>query len=85
MFHDLPEVLTRDIISPLKRSIEGLDDLIKEYERRQMEKEIYGLIPDVWHDEIRMFTENEFDSVVAVNNEQIKVSSERYMQILTEN
>ena len=30
LFHDLPEVLTRDIISPVKRSIEGLSDLIKE-------------------------------------------------------
>jgi hypothetical protein len=59
-----------------KKSIEGLDDLIKEYEREQMEKEIYGLIPDVWHNEIRMFTENEFDSVVTVNNGQIKVSSQ---------
>lgn len=29
LFHDLPEVLTRDIISPVKRSIEGLEDIIK--------------------------------------------------------
>lgn len=76
LFHDLPEVLTRDIISPLKKSIEGLDDLIKEYEREQMEKEIYGLIPDDWHDEIKMFTENEFDGLVTVNNKQLTVSSQ---------
>lgn len=33
LFHDLPEVLTRDIISPVKRSVEGLSELIKGYER----------------------------------------------------
>jgi putative hydrolase of HD superfamily len=38
LFHDLPEVLTKDIISPLKRSVKGLDELIKEYETYQMEK-----------------------------------------------
>ena len=35
LFHDLPEVLTRDIISPVKTSVEGLDDLIKDIEKRQ--------------------------------------------------
>ena len=69
LFHDLPEVLTRDIISPVKRSIEGLSDLIKEYEKEQMEKEIYSLIPAPWRDEIRMFTENEFDSIITLDGQ----------------
>ena len=34
LFHDLPEVLTRDIISPVKRSVPGLDELIKKIEER---------------------------------------------------
>ena len=38
LFHDLPEVLTRDIISPVKTSVEGLDDLIKDIEKRQVAK-----------------------------------------------
>ncbi len=76
LFHDLPEVLTRDIISPVKRSIEGLDELIKEYEKEQMEKEVYGLIPDKWHQEMKMFTEDEFSSVVTINNEPIPVTSD---------
>ncbi|MEA3442750.1 MAG: HD domain-containing protein [Chloroflexota bacterium] len=67
LFHDLPESLTRDIISPVKHSVEGLDNLIKEYEKEQMEKEVYGLIPDAWHQDMRMFTENEFESVIYVN------------------
>ena len=75
LFHDLPEVLTRDIISPVKRSVEGLSDLIKEYEKKQMEKEVYGLIPKEWHSEITMFTENEFDNVVTIHRKRKEVSS----------
>lgn len=76
LFHDLPEVLTRDIISPVKRSIEGLDELIKEYEKEQMEKEVYCLIPDKWHQEMKMFTEDEFSSIVTINGETIHASSD---------
>ncbi|HAJ95692.1 MAG TPA: hydrolase, partial [Actinobacteria bacterium] len=60
LFHDFPEVLTRDIINPVKKSVEGLDDLIKEYEIQEMEKKIYKLIPEEWHEDIRRYTENEF-------------------------
>lgn len=73
LFHDLPEVLTRDIISPVKRSVEGLSDLIKEYEKEQMEKEVYGLIPREWRPEITMYTENEFDSMITLNRRRKKV------------
>jgi putative hydrolase of HD superfamily len=70
LFHDLPEVLTRDIISPVKSSVEGLSDLIREYEKEMMEKEVYNLIPAAWHPAIRMFTEEEFTSVVSVDGER---------------
>jgi len=68
LFHDLPEVLTRDIISPVKSSFEGFEDLIKKYEKEQMEKEVYELIPEGWHSEMRMFTESEFTSIISLNN-----------------
>jgi putative hydrolase of HD superfamily len=76
LFHDLPEVLTRDIISPVKRSIEGLDELIKLYEKEQMEKEVYGSIPPEWHNEMRMFTEDEFLSIVLVDGHVTRVNSD---------
>ncbi len=60
LFHDLPEVLTRDIISPVKRSVEGLEELVKDIEQRQMEERIYPLLPAAWHREIKYFTEDEF-------------------------
>jgi putative hydrolase of HD superfamily len=76
LFHDLPEVLTRDIISPVKRSVEGLSDLIKQYEKEQMEKEVYGLIPKEWHKEVRTFTEKEFDSIITFKGRRKKVRSD---------
>jgi putative hydrolase of HD superfamily len=76
LFHDLPEVLTRDIISPVKRSIKGLSHLIKKYEKNRMEEEVYRLIPKEWHREMRMFTENEFKSMVTVKGRIQKKNSD---------
>ena len=76
LFHDLPEVLTRDIINPVKKSVEGLDDLIKEYERSEMDKKIYKLIPVQWHDGIRMFTEHEFENMQNRDGELVKAADD---------
>ncbi len=76
LFHDLPEVLTRDIISPVKKSIEEISDLIKEYEKEQMEKEVLELIPTEWHPEIRMFTEDEFSDIITVDGKVLITSPE---------
>lgn len=45
LFHDLPEALTRDIISPVKYSVSGLDDLIAEYEMARIDEDIMPNIP----------------------------------------
>ncbi len=76
LFHDLPEVLTRDIISPVKRSIEGLDTLIKTYEKELMEKEVLNLTPPQWHNEMKMFTEDEFSTVITRDGKTTKTDSE---------
>jgi len=72
LFHDLPEVLTRDIINPIKKSVKGLDELIKDYEIEEMEKKIYKLIPEGWQKDIRMFTEDEFSNISQRNGELVK-------------
>lgn len=64
LFHDLPEVLTRDIISPVKSSVKGLDDLIKEIEKRQVEEKLYPLLPASWHSQIKYFVEDEFKNKI---------------------
>ena len=76
LYHDLPEVLTRDIVSPVKKSIEGLEELIKEIESRQVEERLFPLIPSTWHKEIRYFTEDEFTSKVIVDGDIQIVSSD---------
>ncbi len=76
LFHDLPEVITRDIVSPVKRSVAGLEDLIKEIEQWQMEGRIYPLLPASWHGEIKYFTENEFQSKILEEGRVVFKSSE---------
>jgi len=44
LFHDIPELLTRDIISPVKSSVQGIGDLIREYEGREMERRILSML-----------------------------------------
>jgi putative hydrolases of HD superfamily len=74
LFHDLPESLTRDIISPVKSSIPGLDKMIKDIEKEFMEKGIYNLLPEEWVSEIRFYTENEFTDSVLVDNQRKEAS-----------
>jgi putative hydrolase of HD superfamily len=45
LFHDLPEALTRDIITPVKYSVSGMDDIISEYEILKIQDDILPLIP----------------------------------------
>jgi len=72
LFHDLPESLTRDIISPVKYGIEGLNEIISEYEMRLIDEKILPFVPENFRDEfsyilgIRMeggkFIKNEFEN-----------------------
>lgn len=80
LFHDVPEVLTRDIVSPVKNSVEGLDDLIKDIEREQMEDVLYPLISDEWKADMSYYTEDEFDNKVIVDNKILVVSDEEICQ-----
>lgn len=64
LFHDLPEVLTRDITSPVKTAVEGLEAIVKDYEREQIENRLLPLLPHAWHRQIRYFTEDEFENRV---------------------
>jgi putative hydrolase of HD superfamily len=42
LFHDLPELLTRDIISPVKSADASIGELIKQYENQELERKIIG-------------------------------------------
>ena len=64
LFHDLPEALTRDIISPVKYSVDELGDIIAEYEVVQIEDKIMPYIPDD-------LTE-EFSYILGLDNKNFK-------------
>ena len=40
LLHDLPEALTRDIISPVKKSVKGISSLIRQYEEEEMRERV---------------------------------------------
>jgi len=46
LFHDLPEALTRDIITPVKYCVDELSDIIAEYELEKIEDDILPNIPE---------------------------------------
>ncbi len=64
LFHDLPEALTRDIISPVKYSVDELADIIAEYEVVQIEDKIMPYIP--------LNLKEEFSYILGLDNHNFK-------------
>ncbi len=60
LFHDIPEVLTKDVISPVKANVEGLVELLDEYEHEMIESRMMPLIPDCMKEEFRFLLFNPF-------------------------
>lgn len=76
LFHDVPEVLTRDIVSPVKSSVEGLDDIIKEIEEEQMKKVISPLVTkEIWAD-LEYYTQDEFSTRITDGGKIIHTTSD---------
>ncbi len=74
LFHDLPEALTRDIISPVKYSVDELSDLIAEYEISKIEDDILPNVPENIKDEFKYILglydgkKDEFSNKIIVDN-----------------
>lgn len=60
LFHDLPEVLTKDVITPVKTSVSGLPDLLGDIEKEMVEETIMPLLPSEWADELRIMCYDPF-------------------------
>jgi len=73
-FHDLPEVLTRDIISPVKTSVEGLKSIIADMENKMLEDQIMPLIPKAWQEEILKYIHFK-DAIDLKNNNEKTIDS----------
>ena len=62
LFHDLPEAVTRDIISPVKQATDALPDIVKKIEDEIVNCELVPLMDDFYADEIIYFTNDEFSN-----------------------
>ncbi len=84
LFHDLPEALTRDIISPVKYSVSGLDDIISSYEVKLINEEILPLIPNSLQEEFSYLLgiygdkKDEFKNKIFKNKIEIVDNLEEY-------
>ncbi len=63
LFHDLPEVLTKDVITPIKTSVSGLAAILEEYEHDMMESTIIPLMDEDWQDGFRMMVYDPFTDI----------------------
>lgn len=64
LFHDLPEAVTRDIISPVKQATEALPLVVKEIENKIVERELVPLMDASFRDELLYFMSDEFENRV---------------------
>ena len=60
LFHDLPEVLTKDVITPVKMKVGGLSELLESYEEEMVESKLMPMIPEEWRSEFRFILYDPF-------------------------
>ncbi len=63
LFHDLPEVLTKDVISPIKENVSGLASLLEEYEHEEVESTIMPLLKEEWREGFRKMVYEPFSDM----------------------
>lgn len=85
LFHDLPEILTRDIISPIKRSVKGLDEFIKRIEKEAVEAKILAIVPPNIKEDITYFTHDEFSNRYKVEHFCYTASAEMLLEKFNSN
>ncbi|MBR4464000.1 MAG: HD domain-containing protein [Treponema sp.] len=69
LFHDLPEAVTRDIISPVKQATDELPAVVKHIEDEIVKSELVPLMEDFYKDELMYFTSDEFLNKVIINGQ----------------
>lgn len=72
IFHDLPEAFTRDIISPVKNNIPGLNDLVKEIESEEMISKLRPLLSPSIFEQMIYYCSDEFACKIKKSNGEIQ-------------
>ncbi len=75
LFHDLPEAVTRDIVSPVKRATPSFPQIVKQVEEEVVGEELMPLIDPRLHQQIHFYIDDEFASRILVDGERRTVSS----------
>lgn len=63
LFHDIPEVLTKDVISPIKENVSGLAVLLEDYENSAVMSTIMPLLKDEWIEEFSYMALHPFNDM----------------------
>ena len=72
LFHDLPESVTRDIISPVKQATDDLPNIVKKIEDEIVNKELVPLMEPFFEKEIIYYTSDEFTNRILDKKGNIK-------------
>ncbi|MDZ4169594.1 MAG: HD domain-containing protein [Coriobacteriia bacterium] len=72
LFHDLGEILTRDIVSPIKNISSEVKRVIDDFEKTQYDKHIDTLVPQKWRPELRRMVLNPFVQDIDYDGEFVK-------------
>lgn len=73
LFHDLPESVTRDIISPVKQATDDLPNIVKKIENEIVNKELVPLMENFFVDQLNYYTSNEFSDRILDENGVVKI------------
>ncbi len=76
LFHDLPESVTRDIISPVKQATDELPNIVKKIEDEIVKKELVPLMDEYFVDEVMYYTNDEFANRIIKDDEVCHVTWE---------
>ena len=74
LFHDLPESVTRDIISPVKQATDDLPNIVKKIEDEIVNKELVPLMDESYVNEVIYYTSDEFSDRIMQEGKIKKVS-----------
>ncbi|MBP5602712.1 MAG: HD domain-containing protein [Treponema sp.] len=75
LFHDLPESVTRDIISPVKQATVALPTIVKKIEDEIVSKELVPLMDKAYVDEVIYYTSDEFTDRIITKDGTVKAVS----------
>ncbi len=74
LFHDLPESVTRDIISPVKRATDELPSIVKRIEDEIVSRELVPLMEPFFAGELMYFTSDEFSDRIILDGKPRRVT-----------